>query len=389
MPNAIEPPLLEVVVTARPSWARVKSLVINYAELTDQSSVRVTLLGPAVSKRYGNLSSQVPAWLRFEQIPALQDSDSLAAVAMSCTSGANVLINKWAASRPDCVLVVADRTETLGVSLAAALMQIPLIHLQGGEISGSIDDKVRDTNSKLADLHLTTNLETARRLIEMGEDPSRVFAIGCPSVDIVNSRINEKQLDRNSTSEILGGVGSVFSLTESFGIIMFHPDTLNEIENLEWVRILIALTKEIPINWLWFWPNPDHGSESVSHEIRAARELGNLGNVRFVINLAPEAFVDLALAAKVMVGNSSFGIREASFIGLPVINVGKRQAGRQKALNVFDFPELKTLESLIIKILEHISTSRYPSSQIYGSGSAGKAAAKIIAQWAPSLKVRV
>lgn len=389
MTNKIEFPVLEVVVTARPSWARVKSLVINYAELTDQSNVRVTLLGPAVSKRYGNLSSQVPEWLRFEQIPALQDSDSLASVAMSCTGGANILINKWAVNRPDCVLVVADRTETLGVSLAAALMQIPLIHLQGGEISGSIDDKVRDTNSKLADLHLTTNLETARRLIEMGEDPSRVFAIGCPSVDIVNSRIIDGQLNLDSTCEVLGGAGSVFSLAEPYGIIMFHPDTLNEIENLKWVRILITLTKEIPINWLWFWPNPDHGSESVSHEIRASRELGNLGNVRFVINLSPEMFVDLALAAKVMVGNSSFGIREASFIGLPVVNVGKRQAGRQRAMNVFDFSELETLDLLAIKIREHISTSRFPSSEIYGSGFAGKAAAEIIAQWEPSLKVRI
>jgi UDP-hydrolysing UDP-N-acetyl-D-glucosamine 2-epimerase len=388
MPHKIDPPLLEVVVTARPSWARVKSLVINYAELTSPSKVRVTLLGPAVSKRYGNLSNQVPGWLRFEQIPALLDSDSLAAVAMSCTSGANVLINKWAGSRPDCVLVVADRTETLGVSLSAALMQIPLIHLQGGEISGSIDDKIRDTNSKLADLHLTTNLETARRLHEMGEDPSRVFAIGCPSIDIVNSRIVEGSLIYESNSEKLGGVGSVFSLNEPYGIIMFHPDTLNESENLEWVRILIALTKEISINWLWFWPNPDHGSELVSHEIRSARESGNLGNVRFVINLAPETFVDLALAANVMVGNSSFGIREASFIGLPVINVGKRQAGRQKALNVIDFPELETIDSLTVKTNEHISKSRFASSNLYGDGSAGNSAAQIISQWEPNLKVR-
>jgi len=388
MPHKIESPLLEVVVTARPSWARVKSIAINYAELTDPSKVRVTLLGPAVSKRYGNLSNQVPEWLRFEQVSALQDSDSLAAVAMSCTSGANVLINNWTARRPDCVLVVADRTETLGVSLSAALMQIPLIHLQGGEVSGSIDDKIRDTNSKLADLHLTTNLETARRLHEMGEDPSRVFAIGCPSIDIVNSRIIEGAISRDLIWEKLGGVGSVFSLKEPFGIIMFHPDTLNMNENLAWVRILIALTKQISINWFWFWPNPDHGSESVSHEIRLARELGNLGNVRFVINLAPETFVDLALTASVMVGNSSFGIREASFIGLPVINVGKRQAGRQKTLNVFDFPELETLDSLALKTNEHISKSRFASSDLYGNGFAGKSAAQIIAEWKPSLKVR-
>ena len=388
MPEKLQGPLLEVVVTARPSWARVKTLVLNYAELTSQSNVRLTLLGPAVSKRYGNLTTQVPEWLKIDLIPALQDSDSLSSVAMSCISGANALVNKWTVDRPECVLVIADRTETLGVSLAAALMQIPLIHLQGGEISGSIDDKVRDTNSKLADLHLTTNSETANRLISIGENSQRIFTVGCPSIDIVKSRLSSDRVAVGLDSEKLGGVGSVFPLTDPYGIIMFHPDTLNESENIAWAKTLIKLTKELSINWLWFWPNPDHGSESVSHEIRASRETGQLGNVRFVINLSPEVFVDLALAADLMIGNSSFGIREASFIGLPVINVGKRQLGRQKAINVLDCATLESVDLLLQKVKKHISNSRYDSSNLYGDGNAGKNAAAVISKWIPSLKVR-
>lgn len=388
MIKKFEAPLLEVVVTARPSWARVKTLVLNYAELTSKSRVRVTLLGPAVSKRYGNLSTQVPEWLKIDSIPALQESDSLSSVAMSCIGGANALVNKWTANRPECVLVVADRTETLGVSLAAALMQIPLIHLQGGEISGSIDDKVRDTNSKLADLHLTTNADTANRLRSMGEDSARVFTIGCPSIDIVKSRLSSGKVTNEMDSDDLGGVGSVFSLTEPYGIIMFHPDTLNESENIAWAKMLIKLTKDLSMNWLWFWPNPDHGSESVSHEIRASREQGQLGNVRFVINLAPEVFVDLAISANLMIGNSSFGIREASFIGLPVINVGKRQFGRQKAINVLDCPTIESIDTLVPKVQKHISYSRFDSSNLYGDGNAGKNAADVISKWVPSLKVR-
>jgi UDP-hydrolysing UDP-N-acetyl-D-glucosamine 2-epimerase len=287
------------------------------------------------------------------------------------------------------VLVIADRTETLGVAMAASIMQIPLIHLQGGEVSGSIDDKIRDANSKLADLHLTTNEQTAQRLINSGEDPSRVFPIGCPSIDLVAELENDSSNFSEQTASNLGGVGSDFSLEQPYGIIMFHPDTLHEVENIEWCQRLISMAEASDFHWFWFWPNPDHGSHAVSHEIRVAREKGELGNVRFIINLSPEDFVRLSARAKVMIGNSSFGIRESSYIGLPVMNLGKRQGGRQKSSNVIDCPELESVASLMSKMNNHISVNRFPPSSIYGNGSAGKHAAEIIANWVPSLKVRV
>ena len=149
----LNPPFLDVVVTARPSWARVKSLVLEYAKIAGNSKLRVTLVGPALSSRYGNIIELIPEGILTASHSTLRESDDLAAIALSCVDGSQSLIHQWMSSRPDCVLVIADRSETLGVSTAAALMQIPLIHLQGGEISGSIDDKVRDTNSQLADLN--------------------------------------------------------------------------------------------------------------------------------------------------------------------------------------------------------------------------------------------
>ena len=375
-------PSLEVVVTARPSWARVKHIVLNYAKLYGEDKVALSLVGPALSTRYGDLSGQLPKWLQFYRFPSLQESDHFESIALTCLEGANALVRHWSQKRPDCVLVVADRTETLGVALGAALMQIPLIHLQGGEISGSIDDKVRDTNSKLADLHLTTNQVTAQRLIDIGEPNEIIEIVGCPSLDIVNEI--RKSSDNSLRNEDLIGVGNNFSIDQKFGIIMFHPDTLNELENILWTTALIEMVEKSNLNWFWFWPNPDHGTNSISKEIRRSRESGNLQNVKFIINLPPENFVKLILKCSLLVGNSSFGIREASYIGLPVINLGNRQAGRQRAENVLDIANPKMVDQLTD--LEIIINSKFESSHIYGSGNSGLLAAQVIGKWQPRIK---
>ena len=380
------PPLLEVVVTARPSWARVKHLVLAYINLFGISKVRVSLVGPAVSNRYGNITNNLPSELEIYQFPALQESDDLDSVAITCLDGANALVRHWSHKRPDCVLVIADRTETLGVSLSAALMQIPLIHLQGGEVSGSIDDKIRDTNTKLADLHLTTNEYTRQRLLSLGEDAELIKITGCPSIDIVKEVVLNK-LQYAIDFSTIPGVGISFDIENIYGIIMFHPDTLNESQTQEWVDLLVKLVDDTNMNWFWFWPNPDHGTNAISKKLRTAREMGALSKVKFVINLEPEKFIKLALNAKILIGNSSFGIRESSFIGLPVINIGKRQFGRQKATNVTDLVDILGFDEF--KNLVQIESQKsYPSSELYGDGEAGVKAAKIIGSWKPQIKLR-
>jgi len=377
---------LDVVVTARPSWARVKSLVGEFHNLSPDSEIRLLLVGPSVSKRYGDISTSLPTWLANFKFPGLQESDDFGSVALTCLEGANALARFWQQNRPDSALVIADRTETLGVAVTASLMQIPLIHLQGGEISGSIDDKVRDANTKLADFHLTTNRFTAQRITSMGEDPSRIKIVGCPSIDLVNkTMIHPRDLIHSSD---LGGVGAEFSLVESFGIVMYHPDTLDESQTLQWVNALIDLIDVSELNWFWFWPNPDHGTNLISKAIRVARENSRLGNVRYVINVEPEVFISLALKSTVLVGNSSFGIREASFIGLPVVNLGNRQRGRQKAENVAELDMVTNLQGFEEVLTERIGQGRFAKSNLYGDGNAGANSAREILGWNPTVKFR-
>ena len=374
-------PLLEVVVTARPSWARVRSLIQNYQQMAGSENCRISLVGPSLSRRYGDISNQVPSSIEVKVFPTLRDSDDLGSIALSNIEGSEALARHWTNSRPDCVLVIADRTETLGVSSTAALMQIPLIHLQGGESSGSIDDKVRDANSKLADFHLTTNEITKQYLISIGESEERIRVVGCPSIDIIKAIMEE-----NATWDPaeLGGVGPLIKPDSDYGIIMYHPDTLQEEANINWIDCLIEVVAKSDKMWFWFWPNPDYMTSLIAKKMRSAREAKRLDHVRFIINTSPDTFAKLAIRAKVLVGNSSFGIRESSFLGLPVINIGNRQKNRQRGPNVKDLQIPSTKELLIA--LESINVEKYPSSYIYGVGSSGFLGARAIQDWQPSIK---
>jgi len=165
---------------------------------------------------------------------------------------------------------------------------------------------------------------------------------------------------------------------------MFHPDTHNLEMTYSWIQTIIEAVESSSMSWVWFWPNPDHGTNLTSKLIRVAREHGRLKNVKFLINVPPERFITLAIKAAVIIGNSSFGIREAAFIGLPAINLGARQKGRQRAANVLDLEE-PNLEKLNIGV-EMQSSMRYPQSNIYGNGSAGHNSATVISAWKPKIK---
>jgi UDP-hydrolysing UDP-N-acetyl-D-glucosamine 2-epimerase len=377
-------PLLEIVVTARPSWARVRSLLFAYRNLAGADKCRLSLVGPAVSKRYGDITTQAPADITVKTFQTLRDSDDLASIALNCIDGSEALARHWGESRPDCVLVIADRTETLGVSSTAALMQIPLIHLQGGETSGSIDDKIRDGNTKLADLHLTTNNRTRDYLISIGEKDELIRVVGCPSLDIVKDVIEKKEFWKIGD---IRGVGAVIQPNSEYGIIMFHPDTLDDASNQNWIDTIIKVISESPNMWFWFWPNPDFGTGMISKRLRQARENDLLNRVQFVINASPDTFVNVAIHAGIMIGNSSFGIREGSYIGLPVINLGNRQRSRERGPNVIDL-DTPSSQRLAACIIENMGR-RKSISNIYGDGSAGVRAAKAISEWRPRIKQKL
>ena len=218
----------------------------------------------------------------------------------------------------------------------------------------------------------------------MGEDPERVFNFGCPSLDIAKPVRNLKELDFNPI-EKYGGVGKEIDFNEKFIVALQHPHTLtSDLALIEIEETLNAL-KHTGIPVAMFWPNVDSGHDQTSKAIRAFRENNPQLPFRFFKNLSSEDFLKLIKFSKCLVGNSSAGIREAGFLGVPVVNIGGRQNGRERATNVIDCDcKADAIKSAVAAQLSR--TSMYECSDLYGDGNAGKNIANHLANLSFSLK---
>tara|TARA_B100001564_G_C20520599_1_gene614978 strand:- start:50 stop:979 length:930 start_codon:yes stop_codon:yes gene_type:complete len=278
---------------------------------------------------------------------------------------------------PDLIVTIADRYETLGTAVAASYCGFPLAHIQGGEITGNIDERVRHAVTKLSDIHLVANSDCEKRIIRMGEDSKNIFITGCPSLDIVHEANSLK------TKEVvealnLKGVGSDVDIMKPFIIVMQHPETENFEESFERMMITLKSVDNLNIPSLIFWPNVDAGSDATSKAIRVMREKGFLKDSRFIKNLESRIFLNLLSLSKCIIGNSSVGIRECSFMGVPTVNIGDRQRGRMCAENVLHTKwDSDEIDNAIQFQIDH---GKYDISNVYGDGHSGEKIAKILSK---------
>jgi len=280
--------------------------------------------------------------------------------------------------KPDMVVTIADRFETIATSIAAAYQNIPLVHIQGGEVTGNIDEKVRHANTKLADIHLVASEDAKKRVIKMGEDPEYVFNTGCPSIDLAREILDNSRLDFDPI-EKYGGVGAEIDYKNGYLVVMQHPVTTEYEKAREHVLETLHAVNDLDIPTFWFWPNVDAGSDGTSRGIRQFREKYNPKNIRFMKNMEPQDFLKLLYNSLCLIGNSSVGIRECSFLGVPVVNIGSRQDGRVRGKNVIDVREYnkELIKEAINKQLVH---GKYESEHIYGDGRAGERIADILSK---------
>ena len=256
-------------------------------------------------------------------------------------------------------------------------MNIPVAHVQGGEVTGSIDEKVRHSVTKLADLHLVSSEKAAERVIRMGEDPCTVHVTGCPSIDLAAQILPDPSLNFNPF-ERYGGVGEVVDASKGYVVVMQHPVTTEYEESRAHVTETLFAMRDSGLPCLWFWPNVDAGADGTSGGIRAFRENEHPDNMHFFKNMAPTDFLRLLYNSRCLVGNSSVGIRECSFLGVPVVNIGSRQTGRDRGVNVLDtdYDRHEIAEAL----RHHMSNGRYPNDKLYGDGKAGQRIASLLAE---------
>lgn len=367
-----------VVITARPSYARIKTVmeaVRDHPELELQLVVGAS----ALLERYGPVVDVIRAD-GFEPdavVYMVVEGENLVTTAKSTGHGVVELATIFDNLQPDVVVSVADRYETLATAIAAAYQNIPVAHVQGGEVTGSIDEKVRHAVTKLADLHLVSTAGARERVVRMGEDPARVHVTGCPSIDLAARVLHDPRTGSFDPFARYGGVGDRFDPHAGYLVVMQHPVTTEYDDALDQVAETLEAVQRLDVPTFWFWPNVDAGSDRISKAIRQFRESESAPHVYFFKNLAPEDFLRLLIGSRCLLGNSSVGIREASFLGVPVVNVGSRQAGRERGGNVADVGyDADAIEAAVRAAWRN---GRHPSSTLYGDGRAGERIAHLLA----------
>jgi UDP-hydrolysing UDP-N-acetyl-D-glucosamine 2-epimerase len=358
-----------VVITARPSYSRIKTAlraIANHPEL----ELQLVIAASALLERYGSVIKYIveDGFEISARVYSVLEGENLAAMAKTTGLGLLELATVFDNLKPDVVVTVADRYETLSTAVAAAYMNIPVAHVQGGEVTGSIDEKVRHAVTKLADVHLVSSSKAAERVIRMGEHPDSVFVTGCPSIDLVAEILPNPCLNFDVFGRY-GGVGSHLDLSNGYIVVMQHPVTTEYELARQHVEETLAVVHEMNLPTLWFWPNVDAGADGTSSAIRAFREQEQPENVHFFKNMEPTDFLRLLYSSRCLVGNSSVGIRECSFLGVPVVNIGSRQSGRDRAQNVVDADyDRRDIRQAICR---HLRNGRYPQDTLYGDGCAG------------------
>jgi len=360
-----------VVTTSRADYSH---LYWPLRELSAHPGVElaVFVLGAHLSPEFGSTIKEIerdgfPIQARIE---CLLHSDTDTGMAKTIGLAILGLADALTAWRPDILLLIADRYEMLAPASVAVALRIPVAHIEGGEISqGAIDDHVRNALTKLAAIHFTSTPTARRRVIAMGEEPGRVHHAGAPSLDHIT---RSTLLDRPALEARLG-----LTLIPPTILAAWHPVTILRDTNAEADAFFAALAAA-PGQLIFVYPNPDAGSHALIERTRAlaATRL----STHIFTNLDPISYWSLLGQVDCMVGNSSSGIMEAASFALPVVNVGMRQQGRERAANILD--ALAETQAILAALRRALSPDFRPSLKgmvnPYGNGSAAKTIAQVL-----------
>ncbi len=368
-----------VVINNRANYARIKSALVEIKK-NKKLELQIVLGSSAILNRYGEVSDIIKkdGFKINRIIYTLLEGENLLTMSKSTGISITEFSSVFSELNPDIVVVIADRYETLAAAVAASYMNILLVHTQGGEISGSIDESVRHATTKLAHIHFPASVKSKKNVIRMGEDPKKVFLVGCPSLDLINK--NKLKIDNKFKQKYSSyGVGELnIDFKKPYIVVLQHPVT-TEYKNInkninETIKAIMMLKYQV----IWLWPNVDAGSDIVSKKIRILREQKKPKHIRWQKNYNPEDYLKLIYNSSCLVGNSSSAIREGAYLGIPAVNIGNRQNKREQGKNVIN---VKYSSSDIYKsILKQTKVKKYPKNKIFGDGRAGKRISKILSK---------
>jgi UDP-hydrolysing UDP-N-acetyl-D-glucosamine 2-epimerase len=359
---------IAVVITNRANFARIKSFLIE-AKQSKKIDLKIILCGSALTHNYGNLEQE----LMKNKLKVSEKSffllEGSEIINQAKTTGIAIveLSNIFSKLKPNLVITIGDRYETMATAVSSVYQNIPLAHIQGGEVSGNLDELVRHSITKLSSYHFATSKKSYERIIKMGENKNRVYFTGCPGMDILEKI---KDLNIEKSIKTISFTGKNIEINKPYILIVNHPDsTKNEEINHKNIKILISALNNIKINKVMFWPNSDAYNNIIASEMRKLKEKNKANDITYVINCTPEQYLLLLNNSKCLVGNSSSFIREGSHLGKPAVIIGERQNMREVGPNIIYAKYLK--KEIIKKIFFQIKKVKYTKKKIYGNHNAG------------------
>jgi UDP-hydrolysing UDP-N-acetyl-D-glucosamine 2-epimerase len=377
-----------IFIGSRANYSSIKSVMRAVRE-HPRLKLQLIVGASALLDRFGSVVDVIEAdgFTPDARVTMIVEGETPATMAKSTGLGLLELPTMFELMKPDIVVSVGDRFETMATAIAAAYMNIPVAHTMGGEISGTIDESIRHAVTKLSHLHFPANAAAGDRIVRMGERPDTVHVVGCPRIDLVNEIANQtggiphaEWLDRE-------GVGAHIDLSKPFLLVNQHPVTTEYGQGKDQIWETLMALHELKMPTIMLWPNVDAGSEDIATGMRTFREKLHPEYIRFYKNFPIETYVRLMLLCACTVGNSSAPIREGAFLGVPAVNIGTRQMGRDRGPNVLDVGYARA--EIVAGITRQLAHGRYPSDPLYGDGRAGGRIADLLARVPLSVQKRL
>ena len=377
-----------IVVGSRANYSSIKS-VMRAVRAHPDLQLQLIVAASALLDRFGSVVDVIEAdgFTADARVTMIVEGETPATMAKSTGLGLLELPTMFELLKPDVVLSVGDRFETMATAIAAAYMNIPLAHTMGGEISGTIDESIRHAVTKLAHVHFPANQAAADRIVAMGEPPETVHAVGCPRIDLVSEIAAASGGVPHAELLDVEGVGAHIDVTRPFLLVNQHPVTTEYGQGRRQIWETLMALDELRMPTIMLWPNVDAGSEDIATGMRSFREQKRPEYIRFFKNFPIETYVRLMLACGCTVGNSSAPIREGAFLGVPAVNIGTRQAGRDRGPNVLDAGYDRA--EIVAAVRRQLAQGRYPSDHLYGDGDAGPRIADVLARAPLSVQKRL
>ena len=373
-----------VVLVDRANYGRLKPVMTEIRE-RPELQLQIIAAGTMVLERFDSPVKVVQAdgFNVDGQIYTELEGSTPATMAKSVGFGVVEFASEFQRLKPDVVLIIGDRYEALSAALAAAYMNLCIVHLQGGEVSGSIDESARHCITKLSQFHYPATKRAADYLVRMGERPDSILGVGCPSSDIARTLV--PGLDDQVVNG--RGAGVKIDVSKPFLLVVFHPVTTEFGGESRQMEELMVAIDHVNVPTVLLWPNIDAGADHISKTIRAYRVLKKDLPLRTITNLTPESYLKVLAACSCAIGNSSSFVRDAGFLGTPVVLVGNRQECRERDVHVTQVaPDQASISSAIRAQLAH---GKFAPSTLYGDGFVSARIAESVSTLKPYVQKRL